>query len=71
MNELKDYITVAQYAEYLGKTTAHVYQQINAGLVPVVTFQRGKMNGRLIEKPVDYDDWFNKQQKNKSKKQDG
>lgn len=70
MNELKDYITVSQYAEYLGKTTAHVYQQINTGLVPVVTFQRGKMNGRLIEKPVDYDDWFNKQQK-KSKKQDG
>lgn len=70
MNELKDYITVAQYAEYLGKTTAHVYQQINAGLIPVVTFQRGKMNGRLIEKPVDYDNWFNKQQK-KSKKQDG
>lgn len=70
MNELKDYITVAQYAEYLGKTTAHVYQQINAGLIPVVTFQRGTMNGRLIEKPVDYDDLFNKQQK-KSKKQDG
>lgn len=70
MNELKDYITVAQYAEYLGKTTAHVYQQINAGLIPVVTFQRGTMNGRLIEKPVDYDNWLNKHKK-QIKKQDG
>ena len=66
MNELKDYITVAQYADYLGKTTAHVYQQINAGLIPVVTFQRGKMNGRLIEKPADFDEWLNKKNKKKS-----
>ena len=63
MNELKDYITVAQYAEYLGKTTAHVYQLINSGLVPVVTFQRGKMNGRLIEKPLDYDSWYSNKHK--------
>ena len=63
MNGLRDYITVAQYADYLGKTTAHVYQQINAGLIPVVTFQRGKMNGHLIEKPANYDEWYNKQHK--------
>lgn len=63
MNELKDYITVSQYADFVGKTTAHVYQQINAGLIPVVTFQRGKMNGRLIEKPVGYDEWLKKNNK--------
>lgn len=63
MNELKDYITVSQYADFVGKTTTHVYQQINAGLIPVVTFQRGKMNGRLIEKPVGYDEWLAKNNK--------
>lgn len=57
-NSVENYITVSQYAEYIGKTTAHVYHLISAGVLPVHTFSRGKMNGRLIEKPTDYDEWY-------------
>lgn len=59
-NKLNEYISVSDYAQYIGKTPAHVYNLIKEGLVPAVTFQRGTMIGRLVEKPIDYDEWLAK-----------
>lgn len=54
---MNEYISVSEYAAYVGKTTQYVYNMIRDGLVPSVEFQRGKMAGRLIEKPAGYDEW--------------
>ncbi len=57
MNELKEYISVSDYADYIGKTPQMVYNMIRDGLVPAVQFRRGKAVGRLVEKPLGYDEW--------------
>ena len=72
--ELKQYISVSDYAKYIGRTSAHVYNLIKEGIVSAVTFQRGTMIGRLVEKPADYDEWKTKNakcngHKKKSKKE--
>lgn len=59
--QLKEYISVSEYAAFIGKTTSQVYNLINDGLVPCVKFQRGTMNGKLVLKPAGYDEWKNKQ----------
>ena len=60
--ELKEYITVAEYAQYIGKTSQYVYHLIQSGSVASVEFNRGKMAGRLVLKPEGYDEWKAKQQ---------
>lgn len=60
--ELKNYITVAEYAQYIGKTSQHVYQLIKSGTLASVEFNRGKMAGRLVLKPEGYDEWKANQQ---------
>lgn len=65
--ELKEYISVSDYAKFIGKTSAHVYNLIREGLVSSVTFTRGTMKGRLVEKPSDYDSWKERQPKNKKR----
>lgn len=62
---LKDYISVSDYAAFIGRTTAQVYYLINEGAVPCVRFQRGKMNGWLILKPANFDEWKSKEDKTK------
>ena len=56
-NKLKQYISVSEYAKFIGKTSAHVYNMIREGLVASVLFERGTMNGWLIEKPEGFDEW--------------
>lgn len=63
MNELKEYISVSEYAKFIGKTPAHVYNMIKGGLVSSVMFERGTMKGWLIEKPSGFDEWKQKQKK--------
>ena len=60
--ELKEYITVAEYAQYIGKTSQYVYHLNQSGSVASVEFNRGKMAGRLVLKPEGYDEWKAKQQ---------
>lgn len=60
--ELKEYISVAEYAQYIGKTSQYVYHLIQSGSVASVEFNRGKMAGRLVLKPEGYDEWKAKQQ---------
>lgn len=57
MEELKEYISVSDYANFVGKTSQQVYNMIHDGLVPNVQFQRGSMVGRLVAKPLGYDEW--------------
>lgn len=61
--ELKDYITVAEYAAYIQKTPQYVYHLIQNGSVASVEFNRGKMAGRLVLKPEGYDEWKAVQEK--------
>lgn len=63
MNELKEYISVSEYAKFIGRTPAHVYNMIKEGLVSSVMFDRGTMKGWLIEKPSGFDEWKQKQKK--------
>lgn len=63
MNELKEYIGVSEYAKFINKTPAHVYNMIKEGLVSSVMFDRGTMKGWLIEKPSGFDEWKQKQKK--------
>lgn len=56
-NKLKQYISVSEYAKFINKTSAHVYNMIREGLVSSVMFERGTMNGWLIEKPEGFDEW--------------
>lgn len=51
MESTKEYVSVSEYAKLVGKTTQNIYHMIDCGLLPVVKFKRGKMNGWLIEKP--------------------
>lgn len=57
-----DYITVLDYANFIGKTQQCVYTMIRAGLVETKRFRRGSMNGYLIKKPAEYDQWLSKKQ---------
>lgn len=59
--ELKEYISASDYAAFVGKTTAQIYNLIHDGSVPAVKFTRGTMNGWLVLKPVEYDEWKEKQ----------
>ena len=56
-NKLSQYIAVSEYAKFIGKTSAHVYNLIREGLVSSVQFERGTMKGWLIEKPEGFDEW--------------
>ena len=55
--QLKEYISVSDYANFINKTPQHVYGLIRDGVVSSVTFRRGKMVGRLVEKPSGFDEW--------------
>lgn len=63
MNKLKEYISVSEYAKFISRTPAHVYNMIKEGLVSSVMFERGTMKGWLIEKPSGFDEWKQKQKK--------
>lgn len=55
-NVITQYISVKEYANYIGKTTQQVYNLIRCDAVSAIQFNRGKMVGYLIEKPIDYDE---------------
>lgn len=63
VKELKDYISVQNYADFIGKSAQLVYLMIREGTIESVEFQRGKMVGRLVRKPEGYDEW----ERNKTK----
>ena len=50
-----EYISVKEMAQYLGKTTQHVYNLLHEGLIDAYQFNRGNMRGWLCVKPKDYD----------------
>lgn len=56
----ENYISVSDYAKFIGKTTQTVYNMIKDGVINVIHFNRGSMVGILIEKPAGFDDWLNK-----------
>lgn len=62
-NKLNEYISVSEYAKFIKRTPAHVYNLIREGLVSSVVFERGTMKGRLVEKPEGFDEWKQKQNK--------
>lgn len=51
------YISVSEYAKFVGLTSQHVYNLLNSGKLVGYEFVRGRMKGWLIEKPVGYDTW--------------
>ena len=53
--EKTEYISVNEMAQYLGKTTQHVYNLLHEGLIDAYQFNRGNMRGWLCVKPKDYD----------------
>ena len=55
---IKQYISVSDYARFKGCSRQKVYNMIRDGLVSSVQFNRGKMAGRLVEKPAGYDEWI-------------
>lgn len=62
MNEtLDNYISVSEAAEYLGKTTSHVYNMIRDNSIHAIKFNRGTMAGWLVEKPCGFDTWKQQQ----------
>lgn len=52
-----EYISVRDYAEFIGKTTQQVYNMLHDGRVAGFEFHRGKMRGWLCMKPSGYDKW--------------
>lgn len=56
--ELKEYITVREYSEFVGRTNQYIYKLIADGMVSAVKFRRGKMSGWLVEKPAGFDEWY-------------
>lgn len=60
-----DFITVEQMAEYLGRTRQYVYNKLKSGEISGIDYTRGSMQGWLVERPVNYDEWVkNKEQTN-------
>lgn len=51
--ENKDWISVAEYAKKVGKSTQWVYNKIRSGEIEAIKFKRGLYNGLLVKMPKD------------------
>lgn len=63
MNKIEGYISVGDYARFLGVTTQTVYNMIRSDMVHTVKFNRNTQVGYLIDKPAGYDVWKEYQDK--------
>ena len=55
MNE--EYISVGEYAKFVGLTTQQIYNQLHNGVISGFEFTRGRMKGWLVKKPVGFNTW--------------
>ena len=52
-----EYISVGEYAAFVGRTRQQVYNLIHNGMVSGREFVRGSKRGWLVEKPAGFDTW--------------
>ena len=55
MNEERKYISVEEYARFIGRTSQNVYHMLHKGVLQGMEFKRGSMRGWLIPAPKGYE----------------
>lgn len=65
MDSMDNFISVGEYAKFVGKSTQQVYNLLRSGVVSGFEFTRGTMRGWLVEKPNGFDTWAQQERERK------